>query len=76
MLIMFLVSIWKVTPQVGIIMGSDSDLPVMKEAAKILKMFDVPHEVSFPNFYFSCAKSSRVITDLRVSNSYLSIHVT
>ena len=28
-------------------MGSDSDLPVMKEAAKVLSMFDVPHEVSF-----------------------------
>lgn len=36
-----------VTPRVGIIMGSDSDLPVMKDAAKILSMFDVPHEVSF-----------------------------
>ena len=27
-------------------MGSDSDLPVMKEASKILKSFDVPHEVT------------------------------
>jgi len=26
-------------------MGSDSDLPVMKSAAEILEMFDVPHEV-------------------------------
>ncbi|CAH9080331.1 unnamed protein product [Cuscuta europaea] len=34
-----------VAPRVGIIMGSDSDLPVMKEAAKILKDFDVPTEV-------------------------------
>lgn len=32
-------------PSVGIIMGSDSDLPVMKEAAKILNSFGVPHEV-------------------------------
>ncbi|XP_047323007.1 phosphoribosylaminoimidazole carboxylase, chloroplastic [Impatiens glandulifera] len=32
-------------PRVGIIMGSDSDLPVMKEAAKILDMFGVSHEV-------------------------------
>lgn len=36
-----------VSPQVGIIMGSDSDLPVMKEAAKILREFDVPTEVGF-----------------------------
>lgn len=33
------------TPRVGIIMGSDSDLPVMKDAAKILDMFGVTHEV-------------------------------
>ncbi len=26
-------------------MGSDSDLPVMKEAARILNMFSVPYEV-------------------------------
>lgn len=32
-------------PLVGIIMGSDSDLPVMQEAAKILEEFNVPHEV-------------------------------
>ena len=30
---------------VGIIMGSDSDLPVMSEAAKILEEFNIPHEV-------------------------------
>lgn len=30
---------------VGIIMGSDSDFPVMKEASEILNEFDVPHEV-------------------------------
>ncbi len=32
-------------PIVGIIMGSDSDLPVMQEAAKILEEFGVSHEV-------------------------------
>lgn len=32
-------------PRVGIIMGSDSDLPVMKDAAKILTEFNVPTEV-------------------------------
>lgn len=30
---------------VSIIMGSDSDLPVMQEAAEILKSFDIPVEV-------------------------------
>src|SRR5512132_1838034 len=32
-------------PTVGIIMGSDSDFPVMKDAAAALKGLGVPHEV-------------------------------
>jgi 5-(carboxyamino)imidazole ribonucleotide mutase len=32
------------TPIVGVVMGSDSDWPVMKEAAKILEEFGVPFE--------------------------------
>ncbi len=32
-------------PVVGIIMGSDSDIDVMQEAAKVLKQFDVPYEI-------------------------------
>jgi 5-(carboxyamino)imidazole ribonucleotide mutase len=32
-------------PQVLIVMGSDSDLPVMEEAAKILAEFGVPYEI-------------------------------
>ena len=34
-----------VTPVVGIIMGSDSDLRVMQGAADVLAELDVPHEV-------------------------------
>jgi len=33
-------------PLVGIIMGSDSDLPVMQQAAEMLKEFGVPHEIT------------------------------
>ena len=33
------------TPVAGIIMGSDSDLPTMQEAAKILKQFEIPYEI-------------------------------
>jgi 5-(carboxyamino)imidazole ribonucleotide mutase len=33
------------TPQIGIIMGSDSDLPAMQKAIDICKEFDVPFEV-------------------------------
>ena len=34
------------TPLVGIIMGSDSDLPVMQEAADVLNEFSIPYELS------------------------------
>lgn len=33
-------------PLVGVVMGSDSDLPAMKDAVAILREFDVPHEVN------------------------------
>lgn len=33
-------------PLVGILMGSDSDLPIMRKAADILKSFDVPFELN------------------------------
>jgi len=35
----------KVKPLVGIVMGSDSDLPVMEEAAKVLKQARVAFEI-------------------------------
>lgn len=34
------------TPIVSIIMGSDSDLPIMQQAANILKEFKVPYEIT------------------------------
>lgn len=33
-------------PEIGIIMGSDSDLPVMKAAAEVLDELSVPYEVT------------------------------
>jgi len=33
-------------PQVGIVMGSDSDLAVMQEATAILKKFQIPYEMT------------------------------
>lgn len=33
-------------PLVGILMGSDSDLPIMEEAAKALKEFNIPYEMT------------------------------
>eukprot|EP00742_Colponemidia_sp_Colp-10_P003533 GILJ01003764.1.p1 GENE.GILJ01003764.1~~GILJ01003764.1.p1 ORF type:complete len:573 (-),score=79.28 GILJ01003764.1:183-1901(-) len=37
---------FKARPQVGIVMGSDSDLPHMKEAAEMLDLFAIPYELS------------------------------
>merc|ERR1719162_1539385 len=34
----------KIFPLVGVIMGSDSDLPCMKECCEVLKEFQVPYE--------------------------------
>lgn len=36
----------KIKPVVGVIMGSDSDLPVMQEAAKILEDFSISYEIT------------------------------
>src|SRR5580698_113033 len=33
-------------PLIGIIMGSDSDLPVMKEAADVLEELNIPYELT------------------------------
>lgn len=33
-------------PVIGIIMGSDSDLPIMQSAADMLKQFGIPHELT------------------------------
>ncbi len=35
----------KISPIVGIIMGSDSDLPVMRQATEVLDEFEVPYEI-------------------------------
>jgi 5-(carboxyamino)imidazole ribonucleotide mutase len=45
-------------PQVGIIMGSDSDLPVMMEAAETLKKFGVACEVEITSAHRSPARTS------------------
>lgn len=52
-------------PVVGIIMGSDSDLPVMSNAAKMLDDLKIPYELSIvsahrtPDKLYSYAKSAK-----------------
>jgi len=54
------------TPSVGIIMGSDSDLPIMQAAADILKYFDIEFELTVvsahrtPQRMFDYASSAHV----------------
>jgi 5-(carboxyamino)imidazole ribonucleotide mutase len=48
----------KTKPQVGIIMGSDSDLSVMAEAAETLKQFGVACEVDVTSAHRSPARTS------------------
>ena len=51
-------------PLVGIVMGSDSDLPIMQEAAKVLDEFGVPYELTIvsahrtPERMFEYAKNA------------------
>lgn len=51
-------------PKVGIIMGSDSDLPVMKAAAEVLEEFGVDYEITIvsahrtPERMFEYAKTA------------------
>jgi 5-(carboxyamino)imidazole ribonucleotide mutase len=53
------------TPLVGIIMGSDSDLPIMEKAAEVLKEMGVPYEIDIssahrlPDKTAEYAKSAR-----------------
>lgn len=48
----------KQKPRVGIVMGSDTDLPVMSEAAQTLKEFGVPFEVEITSAHRSPARTS------------------
>ena len=48
----------KQKPRVGIIMGSDSDLSIMKEAAETLKNFGVPFEVDITSAHRSPARTA------------------
>jgi phosphoribosylamine---glycine ligase len=45
-------------PQVGIVMGSDSDFPVMEEAAAILNKFGVPYEMTVASAHRSPARAA------------------
>ena len=49
----------KGSPVVGIVMGSDSDLPVMQEAAKVLAEFGVECEMTVASAHRSPERAAR-----------------
>jgi 5-(carboxyamino)imidazole ribonucleotide mutase len=49
-------------PQVGVIMGSDTDLPVMSEAIKTLKDFEIPYEVEVTSAHRSPQRTHEYAT--------------
>lgn len=53
------------TPLVGILMGSDSDYEVMVEAARALKSFGVPFEMTVSSAHRSPERTARYARDAR-----------
>ena len=53
----------KSAPRVLLIMGSETDLPVMQEAANILKKFDVPYEMRISSAHRSPVRTIALAAD-------------
>ena len=53
------------TPDVGIVMGSDSDLEVMEEAVGALKKFDIPFEITVASAHRSPQRASEYASTAR-----------
>lgn len=49
----------KKKPLVSIVMGSDSDLPIMTEASEVLDKFNIPHEIKIFSAHRSPEKTSQ-----------------
>lgn len=47
-------------PKVLIIMGSDSDLPVMEEAEKVLREFKIPYDITIASAHRSPERTVRI----------------
>lgn len=52
-------------PLVGIIMGSDSDLPVMQEVVKVLKQFEVSYEIGVYSAHRSPHRTAEYVRTAR-----------
>ena len=54
-----------IASRVGVIMGSDSDLPVMEETLKILKKFEIPYEVTVASAHRTPARAEEFAKSAR-----------
>ena len=67
--------------RVGIVMGSDSDLPVMKKAADILEKFGIPYDVTIisahrmPDVFYEYAKSAEEKYDVIIAGAGGAAHL-
>src|SRR5215813_713063 len=52
-------------PVVGIIMGSDSDLPTMQETAKVLHQFEIPYELGVYSAHRSPHRTAEYVRSAR-----------
>jgi len=53
------------SPEVGIVMGSDSDLGVMEETTAVLKKFDVPFEMTVASAHRSPKRAAEFASSAR-----------
>ena len=53
------------TPLVSILMGSDNDYAVMVEAAKILKQFDIPFEMTVSSAHRTPERTAKIVGSAR-----------
>lgn len=53
----------KTTPLVLLMMGSDTDLPIMQEAADILRLFDIPYEMRISSAHRSPARTMALASE-------------
>ncbi len=56
---------YQVKPVVGIVMGSDSDLPVMEGAVGMMKKFDLPFEITVASAHRSPQKAAQFAATAR-----------
>lgn len=54
-----------IPPQVGVIMGSDSDFPVMAQALTILKQFDIPYYVTVASAHRTPGRAMQLATEAK-----------